>query len=454
MAVINLQITDNKINNLEEIISLIKNEQININTIEYLKSLKNNLEAGNIINKDELLDTINTKLLEYEIEQERSKDNLATLKMLQETNEEFKSINIIVSSPENNDSNRHIDYITFTNEDGKVEVLCCSGENTINDFIQNHKDTIETYSAKELFYHFKEYIHESLEFVNEEKYKKDMEKQGQAKENEDHLEAVEYQMIEEYKNKYSIQSNIEIAVDQFGERLYRLGDGLFTFKTIDSKRVMETLKTPTLTNNLSNDDLLQELESSPDFTPNNSTIAIGVSNPQLEEDKERVYTFESLPLIDEENYDFDDLQDITQEKIDNIGNPYYTTSPEKEYRLNVYTKYLLNQMSLEIEYKDINCPSADILEGIIEYQLDSFPSLAERYDTNPQELSELDRTFVEKYRENKQELKKLREVEKQKKLVLEQESQSNQSSGVSTIVMLLEIVILAAFVITLLRLDI
>ena len=46
-------------------------------------------------------------------------------KILQETNEEFKKMSIIQTPPEKNDSNQYIDYITFTNENGSLEVLCC-----------------------------------------------------------------------------------------------------------------------------------------------------------------------------------------------------------------------------------------------------------------------------------------------------------------------------------------
>lgn len=234
---IDLTIIDDTITNLDEIIAYLKSIELDANMSEHLKTLKNSLSSKELANKKELENIINTKIMEYEINHSQESDNITTLRILQETNEEFKSIGIIQTLPEKNDSNRYIDYITYTNESGTLEVLCCDSKNFINDFIASHKNQIQTYSSKEVFHHFKEYIHRELKFASKEEYDQDEGMQRSSLVREAQIEEAEYETMVEYQNKYSIQGKIEITVDQFGERLYRLGMAYLLLKQLMEKEL-------------------------------------------------------------------------------------------------------------------------------------------------------------------------------------------------------------------------
>lgn len=446
---IDLTIIDNTITNIDDIIAYLKSIEVDYNFSEHLKTLKNNLASKDITNKDVLENMINTKLMEYEMNSRENTDNLTTLRILQETNEEFKKINIIQTPPEKNDSNRFIDYITYTNDSGTLEVLCCDSKNFINDFIESHKNEIQTYSSKDIFHHFKEYIHRELEFVNKDEYRNNEEMQKKSQVREDQIEAIEYEAMEEYKNRYSIQSEIEMTVDQFGERLYRLGDGLFTFKTINGERVMETLKTPTLSKN-NVDDLLAELDE-PEKLPE-----IAVSKPIEEGEKSKVddkYT--SIEEIDVDRFDAEYFKEITAKR--DIYEVELTGA--EEHYLNVCIKYLITKMAKNIESGIPYNHDTELIHDYMESPRGEKPSITTIYEniklgySNENELSNLDKEFAQIYLKNKERMISLG-LDQTNNKKLELNVPSPDEAGISTIVMLMEIIILAMFVIMILRLDI
>lgn len=446
---IDLTIIDNTITNIDEIITYLKDAEIDFNFSEHLKTLKNNLSSKNITNKDLLEDVINTKLIEYEMASSQQTDNITTLKILQETNEEFKKMSIIQTPPEKNDSNQYIDYITFTNENGSLEVLCCDSENFLNNFIQSHKREIQSYSSKDLFRHFKEYVHRELKFTSREEYERNEEMNQSSIVREDQIEAAEYEAMEDYKNRYSIQSNIEITVDQFGERLYRLGDGLFTFKTINGERVMETLKTPTLNRN-NVDDLLSELDS-PEELPE-----VAIIKPIEEGDKAKVDdSYGNIENIDADSFDEEYFKEITAKR--DVYDVELTAS--EEHRLNVYIKYLITKMANDANKGIPFNHDTELIYDYIESPRGEKTSIIATYEniklgySNENELSDLDKEFANHYLENKEKMKALG-LDRTNDKKLELNMSKPDESGVSTIVVLMEIIILAMFVIMILRLDI
>lgn len=446
---IDLTIIDDAITNIDEIINYLNNTEMNSDLRDHLKTLKNSLSSKDIKNKEALENIINTKLMEYEMKSLEQTDNLTTLRMLQETNEEFKSIGIIQTPPEKNDSNKYIDYITFTNEYGELEVLCCDSPNFINEFIALHKNQIQTYRAQEVFKHFKEYIHRELKFVSKEEYEQDESMNNSSIVREEQIESLEYEAMEEYKNKYSIQGKIEMTVDQYGERLYRLGDGLFTFKTINGNRVMETLKTPTLARNNVND-LLDELDQEqelPEITP---TKPIEEGYKAKADDN-----YEAIENIDEDNFDEEYFREITAKK--DVYDAELNSS--EEHYLNVCIKYLITKMQSDINNQIPFNHSTELLYDYLESPRGEKTSIAETYQNiklgyiKENELSELEKEFARRYLESKEKMRNLGlDQTHDKKLELETHKMSE--NGISTVVMLMEIIILAMFVIMILRLDI
>lgn len=446
---IDLTIIDNTITNIDEIIAYLNSVELDFNLAEHLKTLKNNLSSKDITNKEILENTINTKLMEYEMATSQQIDNLTTLRMLQETNEEFKSIGIIQTPPEKNDSNRAIDYITYTNEDGTLEVLCCDRESFINDFIESHKKEIQTFSSKDIFHHFKEYIHRELKFVSKEEYERDEAQRMSSLVREEQIEAAEYETMVDYKNRYSIQGNIEMTVDQFGERLYRLDDGLFTFKTINGNRVMETLKTPTLSKN-NVDDLLTELDSTKELPKVIPTKPIEEGDKVTADD-----SYQSLESIDENNFDEEYFKEITAKR------DVYDAelSAAEEHTLNIYIKYLITKMNKDINNQVPFNRETELIHDYLESPRGEKPSLVAIYENiksgyaDEKELTNLEKEFVSRYLNNLERMKNLG-LDQTNDKKLELNKLNPDESGISTVVMLMEIIILAMFVIMILRLDI
>ena len=446
---IDLTIIDNTITNIDEIITYLTNAQVDYNLSEHLKTLKNSLSSKDITNKQELESIINTKIMEYEMSLNTTKDNLTTLRMLQETNEEFKSIGIIQTTPDKNDSNRYIDYITYQNPDGTLEVLCCDSENFINDFIESHKNVIQNYSSQEIFHHFKEYIHRELKFASKEEYDQDDNLHQESTVREEQVEEVEYELMEEYRRKYSIQSKIEMTVDQFGERLYRLGDGLFTFKTVEGNRVMETLKTPTLNKN-SVDDLLSELDSIEE-TP----VIVPTTEIKEENHAPADTNYAAVENLLEDQFDEEQFKEITAKRdIYEVELSAYD-----EHIINVSVKYLLTKMQKDIDNSVPFNHDTELIHDYLESPRGEKASIIATYEdiksgiAKENELSDLEKEFAQIYLNKKEQMKSLGLNQTNDKK-LELNLPVNNESGLSTIVMLLEIIILAMFVIMILRLDI
>ena len=125
----------------------------------YLTTLNNRIKNSGFLNKDDLSHIIESKLLEYKAAKQDKMDNKESLRMMIEANEDLKKLGIITTKAIDNDSNKDIDYLIYTNESGVTEVLVCASSNTLNDYIKNNYDKISSMTSKEVFHHFKEYIH-------------------------------------------------------------------------------------------------------------------------------------------------------------------------------------------------------------------------------------------------------------------------------------------------------
>lgn len=442
---LNLQVNNNRIINLEEVLAYLNEIEINETINQYLETLLNKIKYNEFENKDELINAITSKLLQYKsIIEEEQMNNAATLRALQEKNEDFKKINIIETKKESNDSNKNIDYLTFTNDDGTIEVLVCEGNNTLNDFIKEHSDNIGNMSAKDIFNHFQKYIHRELDFYsNEELNKRELNNQAIVREEE--TKQAEREILEEYRKKYGLLSDIEISIDPNGERLYRIGDGLFKFRTTNGKRELETLVQPSVKKD-NTIDLLTELDETPQIEANRTEVM---------NTNEKVETYDSLEVIDYSVFNKDDFYDLTRKR-----DIYEIELSASEYhRLNVYIKFLISTMIDRTRSQESNNEYGEMLKGYLESGSPSTgkESIVETYKSiqdgiiNANTLSELDKEFARKYLDNLQHIQSLG-LEKKNERILE--LKPNNSSGVATLVILLEIGALALFILMFLSLDI
>lgn len=408
----------------------------------YLITLNNRIKNSNFPNREELSHIIESKLLEYQAAKQDKMDNRESLRMMIEANEDLKKLGIITTKAIDNDSNKDIDYLTFTNESGVTEVLVCASSNTLNDYIKNNYDKISSMTAKEVFHHFKEYIHVDLRFVDptkEEDYK--LLNHGDEKFQDDEILSSEYEEVKKYSDKYSIGCKPEVTIDPNGERIYRLKDGLFKFRTTENKREMVILKTPSINLDDTND-LLAELDGDAqeyevvDITPiNTDKLALPVN-------------YDEVPItsINEEN--INRVMELIQ-KSDVYGAEL--TSNEL-IEIDRMIKTLIESMVERVKgntNSELDMLLSDYINKLIEKEEN------EELDENSENtLTDLEREFIEKYNSKMNYIKENNlDMRKNKKLELELPNKGSES-GIATIVMLLEIMLLALFLLLFSHIDI
>lgn len=408
----------------------------------YLITLNNRIKNSNFPNREELSHIIESKLLEYQAARQDKMDNRESLRMMIEANEDLKKLGIITTKAIDNDSNKDIDYLTFTNESGVTEVLVCASSNTLNDYIKSNYDKISSMTAKEVFHHFKEYIHVDLRFVDptkEEDYK--LLNHGDEKFQDDEILSSEYEEVKKYSDKYSIGCKPEVTIDPNGERIYRLKDGLFKFRTTENKREMVILKTPSINLDDTND-LLAELDVDAqeyevvDITPiNTDKLALPVN-------------YDEVPItsINEEN--INRVMELIQ-KSDVYGAEL--TSNEL-IEIDRMIKTLIESMVERVKgntNSELDMLLSDYINKLIEKEEN------EELDENSENtLTDLEREFIEKYNSKMDYIKENNlDMRKNKKLELELPNKGSES-GIATIVMLLEIMLLALFVLLFSHIDI
>lgn len=440
---IDLNILDNEITNLTDVINFMNTAKLDTQLIEHLKTLKNGLSTRDISNKGELINLIDSKILEFET-LAHEQNNLSTLRMLQGTSENYSSLGIISSPPSKNDSGKYIDYLTYTDPSGQISLLVCEGQNELNNFIQANVAKLPSLSAEEIFYHFKEYVHRSVEFMTPSSLQEDSEKRKNAIVNDPEMERMELDRVEEYKEKYGLVEPIDVAIDYNGERIYRIGDGLITFHTVGEVREMEVLKQPTINKEKEYEDLLQELDEP------SATTSIPIEEPPaISAD-----SYASIENINTESFNEEELLNmISKRDVYELE-----LSSDEQHLINVYVKYLLEEHERDINNKDIANHTSELITNIMESNRGAKASIIATFEfiedgeLKPNELTDLEKEFARIYIKQKEKANSLGlNHGLERKLELKEE---HSNMGISTIVVLLEIITIAMFILMFLRLDI
>lgn len=408
----------------------------------YLITLNNRIKNSSFPNRDELSHIIESKLLEYQSAKKDKMDNRESLRMMIEANEDLKKLGIITTKAIDNDSNKDIDYLTFTNESGVTEVLVCASSNTLNDYIKSNYDKISSMTAKEVFHHFKEYIHVDLRFVDptkEEDY--NLLNHSDEKFQDDEILSSEYEEVRKYSEKYSIGCKPEVTIDPNGERIYRLKDGLFKFRTTENKREMVILKTPSINLDDTND-LLAELDGDAQEYEVVDIAPINTDKQALPVNYDEV----SVTSINEEN--INRVMELIQKR--DVYGAELTT--EELMEIDKMIKTLIESMVERI--KGNNNSELDMLLSDYINKLSEKEENRELDENSENALTDLEREFIEKYNSKMNYIKENNlDMRKNKKLELELPNKGSES-GIATIVMLLEIMLLALFVLLFSHIDI
>lgn len=427
--------------NLNELIQELEKTDITDELEIFLTNLQNRINNSEYINKNELVSAIKGKILGYEANKNQMiQSNSESLKLMQSFNVELKNLGIISTKKENNDSNKNIDYLTYTNESGEVEVLVCMGDNTLNEFIKSHAEEITKYKAKDIFRYFKEYIHKSLGFDLAGK-NQEYEENTKEKTREESIKQQEYEEVKKYANTYSIDAKIEVAVDPNGERIYRVKDGLFKFKTENGIRVMEILQTPSITKEDTVDliDELKKSENNMQFVQTNIINDIDTHNP--------VYNYDSLPSCDLSEERINKVIELIQ-KRDIYG---VELTSEKLMIIDITIKALIETMINRASSPNIK--EDNLLVDFMTPLIDKYNQINEGI-IDRSILSELEIRMCEEYLHNKEYIEANNLYLNNKKLELASDNNENYQSGIATIVILLEIMLLALFILMFSHLDI
>lgn len=444
---LDLSIVNNKITNVNEILAILNNSELNEAMVEHMKTLSNRIKNMDITNKLELESALSSKIMEFESKQQENVSNTTSLAILRSINEDFEKLNIISTKQEDNDSNKYIDYLTYTNELGEVEMLSCDSSETLNNFIQANASSLPTMTAKDVFHYFKEYVHREVKFESPSELKNDNETRMKAIVNDPEIERQELEEVEKYKNTYGVTKETQVSIDNNGERIYRIGDGIIKFRTVEEKREMQVLKNPTLTKTATVEEMLAEIDATPEIPTNEVTTE---NNNFIKSD-----SYDSIESISDEDFNSERLDEIVARRdVYDLELTY-----EEEHELNTYIKYLLEHMKSNI---DANIPADDLTKTAVSFMESARGEKASIIDTyteiqngreNEKQLSNLEKDFASKYIDLKNKMQALG-LDKNQFLKRELEIKNNPTSGVTTLVVLLELITLAMFILMFLRLDI
>ena len=199
------------------------------NILQKLQS--DNINENLFINEDIVISALNVKIIERENLRNPKKSNKDAFTDIVTTNDDVREkMNFIESKSEDG---KEVDYISLRNSDNTVDVLVCKSDTDIQDYIKAHGDEIPSRSAKEIFYDMNNMFRVPLNF------------QRLSEDNSDpKLSKVEEkQKVRDAVKSFGLEGHIYIAVDCFGERIYKIEDAIFKFDyTLDGS--IEFLQEP------------------------------------------------------------------------------------------------------------------------------------------------------------------------------------------------------------------
>ena len=204
---------------------------------------------------------------------------------------------------------------------------------------------------------------------------------------------------------------------------------------------MQVLKPPTLKVEDEYASLLSELDDDPLEVEHPETVSVATYKD----------SFDSLETITYDTFNNTRLKEIIAKRdVYDIELTY-----EEQHELNVYIKYLLTHMQDTItSLKEVD-EQIHLFRDVMEAKRGTKASYVDTFEAiksglaKENELDDLEKTFTEKYlkcKEKMQELKIGNNLEKKLEL--------KDNSGLATIIVLMELITLAMFIMMFLRLDI
>lgn len=453
------QLGKDEIRNIDQVMTMIQNSDLDINSHEFLENLLAFYENNdlNIEGLDNLINVIETKLLEYKLD-EQLVSGIDALEEIKKRNPDLNKIEINRTKKENNtsDYDKDTDYITIRHDDGEVEVLVCDGDAAVNEYLKEYRDDITEVNAERVFEHFKR-EHRELKFLKKNEIEIDNLSYGIDEKDRDVVK-YEFSMVEKKAESLGIHDEVEVGKDHNGERLYRVGDGIY--KVVDGREVVpvrlsteerqqhqsfaeEQQEVP----DTSTDDLMNELDESPAMEQQQEEVARNTMEVDNDLDIKRNVDYYSIPTMEENQVDINRLNMITS-KRDIYKEPL---SVDELNYIDSSIKTLIETMEFRQDNPDADLSLSDALTDYMRPYLEKYDDI--KAGLLPEsELTPVEKEMCEIYTERRSNLA----VRNYRKLDLQYPGTqfTNPSSGIATIVILLEIGILAMFVLMFLSLDI
>ncbi len=457
---LDIKIDNNQITNLAELIQEIEHMIITLNEAEYLETLLNKLNYGDFKNKEELVHCIRAKLMDYQVGTKQEMDNRTALETLQMYNEDLKKLSIIETAKDKNDTGKDIDYVAIRHDNGEIEMLVCAGKSTLGRYIENQASHLANLNAEEIFHYFKETVHQDLKFYRTDEIEKknpDLAKRAQVREED--IKAMEEHAVEEYARKYGLSDKVYVTVDSFGERIYSVSDAILKFYTNEvGERVMQTLVKPTINQEINEyDSLLNELDEM-ESKVTKETSEINANLNQEMEDVSVEFEVEKLKKkdfdeeqLDSPNFSFSlkELQDLIVKKSE-----MDMELTENELGYIAYgIRFLIDTMVDRAEKNQCEVLEDYVLEDYMKPILEVYEEIEKGYRSNL-DLSEFDKALAKDYIDNKEKIVTMDLIKKPKMLEYSfQAKDETKASGITTVILVLEIILIAFFVFFLLSLD-
>lgn len=464
-----IKVDNNEIINLDELTELVNNNKISYDALKNaLNLLVNNPEYKDIINKEELIALLQKNVNKLENE----KTNKEALQELWKVNQDFKRLTICETKKDSNDSMQNIDYLIL--EDDKHNVIGMIDfrfEDTINDFINNHSELISGWKGEDLFNYFAENVSKKMEIRNiDSEYQRDNENIDvflkDSLNQDDALINEEIDELEKYKNDYGINEPIKVSVNYFNERIYTIGSGIFKFFTKpDGSRVMQTLKQP----DLKKEYLPETIEVADDY----NELMTELDGESLVEESIVDNNENKVVIQDSINYDNLDFSlnygVFNKEALEKANEIYVKkntleeelTNDERTYYYSVCKKLVSDMIKFSqnphLYENETNITMSEFKEYINEFVS---PMVTNLKNVETPDLSNIEMKLASEYMINRENSNSnIKEFNKENEIIkdnikIKKLNKAKENHGVSAIVILLEIIIVAMFVLMFLSLDI
>jgi hypothetical protein len=440
------------------------------NILQKLQS--DNINENLFINEEVVISALNVKIIERENLLHPKKSNKEAFNDMISTNDDVREkMNFIETK---SGDGKEIDYISLRNDDNTVDVLVCRTDTEIQDYIKKHGDEIPSRSAKEIFYDMNNMFRVPLNFQRLSEDNTDIKLS----------KAEEKQKVRDAVKSFGLEGHIYVAVDCFGERIYKIADGIFKFdynqdgtiEFLQEPKNMRSLnkqqeKAPTTfldtmlsavqSNNesMEPEDEYQELEAidayeedhkenGGEFIPNE-----GVVEPTFEDEPEIVEEAQEVGISDDK---FDEEENTKFVKFDSnkfnqlLKKAYANDLTKKDIHLLATYIYLLsNDRTPENIESD---PQKRLDQYFYNYMYDDYDRANNVKKERIPEVMDLELYNALQYFENKED--EMLPKKKEEVTYEEEPIKLRKTNGVALIIIIVEIIVVALFIAMIFSLDI